>query len=624
MPKVIFICPAIGRFKGERGYIRSWQMKPLSLGVLSALTPEIWQKELIDDRLEEIDYEASADLIAITVETYAARRAYQIAGEFRRRGRKVIMGGYHATLCSDEVLEHADAVCIGRAEGLWAEILDDVQSGRLERVYRESQETRSTWVSPDHRLFEGKDYVKLDMVESSRGCPHRCKFCSITSFYNARFERRDPKDVVDEIKSLGAKTVFFVDDNFAGDRSGTLELLEAIGPLNIRWITQVSVHVGNDARLMDAMASAGCLGVLIGFESTDGDAIEAMGKKVNRKADYAKVVGEFTRRRIGVYGTFLFGYDGDSDLRRKNEVEFAVRNGLGMAAFNHVVPFPGTALYRDLEGSGRLLSDSWWLSKDYRFGMVSYKPKCGTPRSIERACQAARQEFYSVGNIFRRSKYVPWFIDRLTNKGTYWAVNMMMRRERSRFGWPLGEVEKENGKSASKHGRYEISIEQASESLDAELRELMSECSMTGAIEKTALAESSAFAALAVLGSNPRVCVLRDKTRLGRLAGMGVLVDKQVWVEGEIKTYGYLTLLRISPEYRKFGLTSFGYRAFRKLVSSETPSVCLTAIFDDNVKAMRALTGDRARRSCSRLGIRDQIKIIRIEMLTLPVVARFV
>ena len=591
MPTVIYVCPAIGRFKGERGYIRSWQMKPLAFGVLSALTPDHWAQVLIDDRLEEIDYDQEADLVAISIETYSARRGFQIAEEFRKRGRKVVMGGYHATLCTDETLEHADAVCVGRAEGLWADILADAESGNLQRVYQCPVETPAPWVSPNLSLFEGKDYVKLDMVETSRGCPGRCKFCSIAAFYKSSFERRDPQSVVDEIQRLGMKTVFFVDDNFAGDRDGAMALLKAITPLKLRWITQISVRAGDDTEMLDAMAASGCIGALIGFESTDAGAIDAMDKGVNRKSDYAEVVRRFTSRKMGVYGTFLFGYDGDNDARRQREIDFAIDNGLCLAAFNHIVPFPGTVLYGELQAAGRLLSDRWWMEPEYRFGMLSYQPQSGTPRSVERACTSARKNFYRLSSIRKRAKHVPIFANRVANQATYWGTNLMMRREQERFGWPIGLVDR-NAKPP--RTRFVAALGEMNDQLDAELRELMSECSMIGAIEKTALAEPSLRAALAVIGRNPRIWTLRDRGKFNRLIGMGVLAEKPMWINGRIEQTGYLTLLRIAPEYRAMGLTAIGYREFRKQIGPSAPPICTTAIFDDNVKALRALRRDRS------------------------------
>jgi radical SAM superfamily enzyme YgiQ (UPF0313 family) len=594
VPKVVYICPAIGRFKGERRYIRSWQMKPLALGVLSALTPDHWDQALIDDRMEEIDYDQDADLVAISVETYAARRGFQIAEEFRKRGRTIVMGGYHATLCTDETLEHADAVCVGRAEGVWSQLLADAEAGKLQRIYQSPADAPSAWVSPDHSLFEGKGYVKLDMVETSRGCPGRCKFCSITSFYQARFERRDPQSVVDEIQRLGMRTVFFVDDNFAGDRLGAMALLKAITPLKLRWITQISVRAGNDPEMLDAMAASGCIGALIGFESTDAGAITAMNKGVNRKVDYARVVSEFTSRQMGVYGTFLFGYDGDSNARRQREIDFAIDSGLCLAAFNHIVPFPGTTLYSELESAGRLLSDRWWMENEYRFGMLSYQPVGSTPRSVERACVAARKQFYSLTSIRRRSKHVPFFANRVANQGTYWGTNLMLRREQDRFGWPIGEVDRPGDLTRGNRKRFKAEPGELTDELDAELRELMSECSMVGAIEKTYLAEPSLSDALSVIGRNRHIWTLRDRAKLNRLIGMGVLAEKPVWINGRIERAGYLTMLRIDPEYRALGLTALGYSQFRKYVGPDAPGLCLTAIFDDNANALRALTGNRS------------------------------
>ncbi len=591
--KVLYVCPAIGRFEEERGYIRSWQMKPLALGVLSSLTPDTWDRTLVDDRLEEIDYDQPADLVAITVETYSARRSYQIAAEFRKRGVPVIMGGYHATLCTAEALEHADSICVGRAEGIWPQVLADVASGNLQRVYQSATSEAIPWVSPDETLFAGKDYMKLAMVETSRGCPHRCRFCSIASFYGSTFERRPTSHVVAELEATKAKTVFFVDDNFAGDRAGTLELLEALRPLKRRWMTQVAMHVADDDELLDAMAESGCIGALIGFESTDPAAIESMDKGINRRGQYEGVVQQFTRRKMAVYGTFLFGYDGDSAERREREIEFAVREGLFLAAFNHIVPFPGTALYDDLQRAGRLLNEQWWLAEDYRFGMLAYRPDEGTPREVEQACQAARRQLYSIRSIAKRARRIPWFAGWLINWVTFWAMNLMMRKEQNRFGWPLGLVRRPSTRRPYRRKRFEMAIAERTDATDAECRELLAECGMTGAMEKVATAEPSFFESLSVLGRNARVWISRDIARLGRLVGMGVLAEKSVWIDGRRVPVGYLTLLRGHPDYQGHGLLRLAYGQFVDALDGDVPGICLTAILDDNAPAVNALTRRR-------------------------------
>ena len=387
MPKVTFVYPCVGRFP-ETKYVRSWQMQPLSIAVLAALTPRHWERAFFDDRLENIDYDEPTDLAAISIETFTARRGYEIAAEYRRRGVKVVMGGYHATFCKEEVIEYADAVCLGEAEGLWPQILADAENGRLERIYASVAPPSLAGVIPDRSIFAGKDYLKIALVEAGRGCKFGCSFCSITAFYSARYRRRPVEDIVSEISSLGQKVIFFVDDNVIGEIRAARELFEALEPLGIKWLSQASLNMTCDEELLDLMVRSGCMGLLIGFESLDRENLGAVGKRVNQSVDFSTALGKLRRRGIPVYGTFLIGLPRDNAALVERTLGFAVREKLFLAAFNHVVPFPGTPLYSELEQSGQLPWERWWLSDAYRFGQPPFQPWTMSAVELQALCHA--------------------------------------------------------------------------------------------------------------------------------------------------------------------------------------------------------------------------------------------
>jgi len=438
MPHVTFIYPCVGRFP-DTEYVRSWQMQPLAIAALSGLTPRTWDRSFFDDRLEEINFDLPTDLAAISIETYTACRGYQIADEYRNRGVPVVMGGYHATFRPDEVLEHADAVCIGEAENAWGEILADAEAAKLSGKYESPHLADLGEVRLDRGIFEGKDYFKIALVETSRGCRFNCSFCSITSFFNATHRRRPIDAIVEEIRGLDADAVFFVDDNVIGDPESTKEFLRALAPLGIRWITQASVDAAKDLELLDLMAESGCRGLLIGFESLEGDKLRSVRKTVNVTVDYARLLAELRKRGIVVYGTFLFGLPGDTEETFRNGVRFAVDQKLFMAAFNHVVPFPGTPLYDEYEEEGRLLFDRWWLERDFRFGQSPFRPDCIGPRELEMGCHRARQSFYALPSIVRRGTEFSANCAGLEIARLYWGINLLMRKEVSmKRGLPLG------------------------------------------------------------------------------------------------------------------------------------------------------------------------------------------
>ncbi|MBN2684997.1 MAG: B12-binding domain-containing radical SAM protein [Pontiellaceae bacterium] len=401
--RILFIMPSVGR-KKDQPYVRSWKMEPLPIAALSALTPkERFDRVFADDRIEPIPYNLEVDAVAITTETYTARRAYQIASRFRARGIPVILGGFHATLMPDEAAAHADTVLVGEAENIWHELLEDLESNTLKPRYHNSKPTELGGVFPDRSIYAGKKYIDLAMLETSRGCRYSCEFCSISAFFQRQWNRRPIEDVISEIKHAGKRNWFFVDDNIGADLERLEKLLRALVPLKIRWVGQMSIESTNHPELLKLMRRSGCAGVLIGFESINEANLEQMGKGINRTVtDYETAIARLRRNGLSVYGTFVFGYDEDVRATFEETFTFARRNRLFFAAFNHLVPFPGTPLYQRLEAEGRLLYDRWWLSPDYRFGDIAFRPKKLSPEELSALCMEYRTKFYSPSSILYR------------------------------------------------------------------------------------------------------------------------------------------------------------------------------------------------------------------------------
>lgn len=437
--KVTYILPCVGRKPGEP-YPRGWQMEPLSIGTLSAITPPQVERVFYDDRLEPIPYDEPTDLVAMSVETYTARRAYQIADRYRRRSVPVVLGGFHPTLVPDEASRHADAILIGEAETLWPEMLDDAAHGTLKPRYECTQRSIFDGRLPDRSIYQDKNYLKLSLVETARGCPHDCEFCSIAPFYSRTHVSRPVEAVVDELRSLNSPAVFFVDDNFAVDRARTVELLKALIPLKIRWAAQTGLDVAEDETVLDLMRRSGCAMTLIGFESFDADNLAAMRKHTNRGGlSYAEAIRRFRKHGISIYATFVFGYDNDRPSSFESAYRFVVQNRIFLAAFNHLVPFPGTNTYQRLKDEGRLLDDRWWLSDDYRFGDVAFTPKQMSPSQLADLCYAYRRKFYGWSSILRRGLDVRANCRDPFKTSIYWMGNVLSRREVSRRqSLPLG------------------------------------------------------------------------------------------------------------------------------------------------------------------------------------------
>jgi len=436
--RLTLIYPAIGRKPGKP-FVRSWQLQPLAMARLAAMTPPDWQITFLDDRLEPIDYEIETDLVGLSLETYSSKRGYDIAARFRKRGIPVVLGGYHATLCPEEAKEHADTVCIGEAESIWHEILGDAGTGHLKPFYKGDRTRPLQGLQPDRRIFQGKNYLPVALVETSRGCPFQCNFCSIGAVFQGTYRRRPAQEIVEELRNVHDKYVFFVDDNIVGDPDGARELFEAITPLGIQWMSQGSLHALKDESLILQMARSGCMGLLIGFESLNPQNLVAMGKRINKVDDYRAAVTRLRRSGVFVYGTFIFGYPHDTLESFDESVRFAKQENLFLAAFNHLVPFPGTPLYRDLEAAGNLIYRQWWLSEEYRFGQVPFRPATMNSEEVEENCRRARSAFYTWTSIARRSLELRSNSPTPGRAWAYWMLNWMLRRELSqKAGIPLG------------------------------------------------------------------------------------------------------------------------------------------------------------------------------------------
>lgn len=441
--RLTIVHPCIGRHAGSRSYLRSWQMQPLPPAMIAGLTPPDIEIRFWDDRMEPIPFDEPTDLVAISVETYTARRAYQIASEYRRRGVPVVMGGFHAMLCPDEVARYADITVVGEAEEIWHQVIDDVRHGRWQGVYTATARPRLGTVRPDRRIFRGKRYLPLQLVESGRGCHFVCDFCAIQTAFGATQTRRPVDTILAEIREIDRPKdlYFFVDDNITSNLEEAKEFYRALAPLGIRWISQASINAAHDEEFLDLIVKSGCQGILIGFESMDRATLKAMGKGFNTMGGgYAKAMANIRRAGLRVYGTFVFGYDHDTPDSFDAAVDFAIRERLFIGAFNHLTPFPGTAVYQNLQNQGRLTSDAWWLDPDYRYNQIPFLPKTFSPEELQAHCLDARRRFYSWSSILTRiresSNRSPASVLRL-----YFLMNMMLRREvGQRNHLPLGDA----------------------------------------------------------------------------------------------------------------------------------------------------------------------------------------
>jgi radical SAM superfamily enzyme YgiQ (UPF0313 family) len=423
-------------------YIRTWRMEPIPAALIAALTPADVEKRFYDDRFEPIPYDEPTDLVAISVETYTAKRAYQIASEYRRRGVPVVMGGFHASLCPQEVSQYCESIVLGEAETLFPLVLDDYRHGRPQRQYSSPDRPQLT-VSPDRSILQGKGYLPIRLVEFARGCRFKCDFCAIQSFFNSTHNHRPVDHVVKEIHQVRrpGQMIFFIDDNITSSLDQAKELMRALIPLKIRWVSQSAINVAYDTEALELMRQSGCQGMLVGFESLDATNLKQMNKGFNlMHGGPREALANFRRHGIRIYGTFIFGYDHDTPQTFRSTVEFARHQQLAIAAFNHITPFPGTPLYERMKAEGRLLYEAWWLDQRYRYNMIPFHPKNMSPEELAERCVQARRSFYSWSSILYRAAqgvnlWSPWM---LLN---FLIINAMHQRDvEGRNGLPLGDL----------------------------------------------------------------------------------------------------------------------------------------------------------------------------------------
>jgi len=439
---VTFVKPTLGRLADGAPFVDDARMEPLQLGVLAGLTPPGVDVRLLDDRVDVIDYDEPTDLVAITVESFTARRAYEISAEYRARRVPVVMGGMHATLIPDEVAEHADAVFTGDAEMRWADVVADAHEGRLRARYDAPPGPPQPGVLPRRDLFAGKGYLPLTLLQFGRGCRYHCEYCAVGAYFEHHVYTRPVEEVVAEIQSQPRRNLFFVDDNLIADPDAAKALLRALIPLRVRWVSQASVDHARDPELMRLFVASGCLGNVIGFESLDPANLRQMRKGPNLIGfdRYAGAVAELRAHGLQTWAAFALGYDHDTVDSILATAEWSIANRFTFAAFNVLMPYPGTPLYARLAAEGRLLYDGrWWLHPDYRFNSAAFRPARMTPDQLTEATWACRRRWNSPASILRRA------LDTRTNMSSpfrfalYCAYNPLYRREAlKRQGLRLG------------------------------------------------------------------------------------------------------------------------------------------------------------------------------------------
>jgi radical SAM superfamily enzyme YgiQ (UPF0313 family) len=419
----------------------STYIKPLWAATLAAHTPDDVELTFRDDGLEPIDLERehdAPDLVAISVNSKTAWRAYAMADAYRKRGSKVVLGGIHVTALPEEGLEHADAVVSGEAEFLWQQVIEDAKRGKLgatkslitRKMYKHERYPelenmplpRRDILKTSSRVNSLK-YVPFDVVQTTRGCPYPCEFCSVSTYNGTTFRFRPVKEVIAELETVLPR-VLFGDDNVMIHQKYSHELFEAMVPLKKHWVAQASLAGLHKVENVDVMARAGCKALFIGFESVDDTTVRGAGKKQNKPHKYREVVRMLADHGIAVWGAFVFGLDDDGLDSFRRTVDFCVESKMTAAQFALLTPYPGTRLYKRLVEERRLTKDRWWLDQDHDTGAPFFVPARMSREQLRDGWVRAWRDMYSMRSIRQRFDFGmkhSWI-----QNIAFWPINLMM------------------------------------------------------------------------------------------------------------------------------------------------------------------------------------------------------
>jgi radical SAM superfamily enzyme YgiQ (UPF0313 family) len=405
----------------------SASMPRLGLGILASLTPAHDEIVYTDEVVRRFDVERDVkdvDLVGISVDSKTARRSYDIADAYRRRGIPVVLGGIHPTACPEEAMQHADAVVVGEAEDAWPRLLEDRKRGELQPIYRPALPDLANRPYARRDLFKSRKYIPFEVLQTMRGCPYPCEFCSVSTANGTTMRFRPADDVLGELDTLG-KLVMFGDDNVMIHRAYSKDLFTRMIPMKKHWIGQCSLAAVKRLENVQLMAASGCKALFVGFESIDEETTRYTGKKQNKPSQYKETIDMLLEHGISVWGSFVFGFDTDDPEVFDRTVEFAIDMKLTMASFALLCPYPGTALYRRLEAEGRLTDPRWWLRSDHETTGPFYTPTHFSPEGLREGWMRAWNRFYDWRSMWRR--YTVRRESSWIQTTAFWPLNVMQR-----------------------------------------------------------------------------------------------------------------------------------------------------------------------------------------------------
>ena len=380
----------------------------LGLTLLAALFPKTYEVKIINEVIEEIDFNADVDLVGITGLTCVIKRAYAIADRFRERGVKVILGGVHPSLLPEEAKEHADSVLIGEAEGMLDKVIADFESGHLKPFYKNREWSDLREMPLPRRDLLNKRYRPFfKVIETTRGCPNHCEFCSVPIINGKRYRLRPLEEIDQELSTIIQKKgeyLFLSDDNVTAKEDYAFSLFEIFKRHEVKWMGFTTIKIAMNEKLLEKARESGCISLFIGFESLLQENLDNVSKRFVNAKELSNLVKTIQAHRIGIQGAFIFGFDGDDPTIFKKTIEFVQKNNIELPTFSVLTPFPGTPLFSRLEKEGRIFDRNW---SHYDMSHVVFKPKKMTVQKLQEGYLWAQKYICAPRSILKRLLWGP-------------------------------------------------------------------------------------------------------------------------------------------------------------------------------------------------------------------------
>ena len=398
----------------------------LALPLLAALTPDNWDIEICLETIEDIPFDTNADLIGISCMGHGIIRSIDIAKRFRKDGKKVVMGGYMASLMPEETKMYCDSVMIGDAELTWEDMLNDAVNDRLKPFYQKPLQTLNTPL-PRYDLILDKPIGDFLPVQAGRGCPNSCSFCSIHCLYRNQYFRRSIPDVIRDIKhvqSLGFKKFTLLDDNIYADPDYMESLCREITGLNMTWMSQCSIRIGRNKKLLSVLSESGCTALSFGLESISKESLDSMDKKWAEPDEYPELIASIQEAGIDVSTEMIVGADGDTLESIKATADFIYKNKIVLPRFYILTPIPGTDLFKQMKNENRICNDDIY---SYNGTEAVHIPRHMSPEELTEAYWKLYEQVFSWKSILNRTVFSRQLFKKPGRQVFYLLANLYYR-----------------------------------------------------------------------------------------------------------------------------------------------------------------------------------------------------